>query len=52
MTEDVRYEVEQKHMEATLYGLVGAIDPGFDDFISRGLEKAMQMLSRENLVTE
>ena len=52
MTEEVRYEAEQKHMESTLYGLVGAREPGFEDFISKGLEKAMQMLSRDNFITE
>lgn len=45
MTEEVRFEAEQKHMESTLYGLVGAREPGFDDFISRGLERAMKMLA-------
>ena len=31
MTEEVRFEAEQKNMEATLYGLVGAKEPGFDN---------------------
>ena len=48
MTEEVRFEAEQKNMEATLYGLVGAKEPGFDDFIKKGLERAMAMLSGES----
>jgi len=44
MTEEVLFEAEQKHMESTLYGLVGAREPGFDDFLSGGLEKALKML--------
>lgn len=47
MTEEVRFEAEQKNMEATLYGLVGAKEPGFDDFITRGLERAYAMLESE-----
>ena len=49
MTEEVRFEAEQKHMESTLYGLVGAREPGFEDFISNGLERAMRMMSGEEL---
>jgi len=49
MTEEVRFEAEQKHMEAALYGLVGAREPGFEDFISRGLERAMKMLDTDAL---
>lgn len=52
MTEEVRFEAEQKHMESTLYGLVGAREPGFDDFISKGLEKAMSMLLSSDLIQE
>lgn len=52
MTEEVRFEAEQKHMESTLYGLVGAREPGFEDFISRGLERAMSMLSSDSCVEE
>ena len=52
MTEEVRFEAEQKNMEATLYGLVGAKEPGFDDFVRRGLERAMSMLSNEERVEE
>lgn len=51
MTEEVRFEAEQKHMEATLYGLVGAKEPGFEDFISRGLERA-KMLINSSVVVE
>lgn len=47
MTEEVRFEAAHKNMEATLYGLVGAKEPGFDDFIARGLERAMRMLNSE-----
>lgn len=52
MTEEVRFEAEQKNMEATLYGLVGAKEPGFDDFVRRGLERAMRMLSSEDCIEE
>ena len=52
MTEEVRFEAEQKHMESTLYGLVGAREPGFDDFISRGLEKALKMIYSEDMAKE
>lgn len=45
MTEEVRFEAEQKNMESTLYGLVGAKEPGFEDFINRGLERALAMIS-------
>lgn len=48
MTEEVRFEAEQKNMEATLYGLVGAKEPGFEDFIRNGLERAMAMLGNES----
>lgn len=48
MTEEVRFEAEQKHMESSLYGLVGAREPGFDDFVSRGLERAVAMLNGIN----
>lgn len=47
MTEEVRFEAASKDMEATLYGLVGTKEPGFEDFIAKGLERAMMMLSRE-----
>ncbi|MDO4188584.1 MAG: hypothetical protein Q4D29_06295 [Lachnospiraceae bacterium] len=47
MTEEVRFEAEQKNMEATLYGLVGAKEPGFEDFLTKGLEKAYAMLESE-----
>ena len=47
MTEEVRFEAEQKNMEATLYGLGGAKEPGFEDFVRSGLERAMAMLSSE-----
>ncbi|MDO4965834.1 MAG: hypothetical protein Q4E51_03925 [Lachnospiraceae bacterium] len=49
MTEEVRYEAEQKHMETTLYGLVGAKEPGFEDFVARGLERALGMLAGEKI---
>lgn len=52
MTEEVRFEAVSKDMEATLYGLVGAKEPGFEDFIARGLERAMMMLGREASVEE
>lgn len=52
MTEEVLFEAEQKHMESTLYGLVGAREPGFDDFLSGGLEKAMKMLATDSIVNE
>jgi len=52
MTEEVLFEAEQKHMESTLYGLVGAREPGFDDFLSGGLEKAMKMLGTDSIVNE
>lgn len=52
MTEEVRFEAEQKHMESTLYGLVGAREPGFEDFISKGLERAMKMLNGESTTEE
>lgn len=52
MTEEVRFEAEQKHMESTLYGLVGAREPGFEDFIARGLERAMAMLNTDSLGIE
>ena len=48
MTEEVRFEAEAKHMEATLYGLVGAKEPGFEDFIRNGLERAMAMINMES----
>lgn len=52
MTEDVRFEAEQKHMEATLYGLVGAREPGYEDFLSIGLERARMILDCEALTIE
>ena len=52
MTEDVRFEAEQKHMEATLYGLVGAREPGYEDFLLRGVERAKLMLDLETLIIE
>jgi len=51
MTEEVLFEAEQKHMESTLYGLVGAREPGFEDFIAKGLERAMTMLSAEEMAS-
>lgn len=53
MTEEVRLEAQQKHMESTLYGLVGAKEPGFEDFISKGLERARNMIQHtESKLTE
>ena len=48
MTEEVRFEAEAKHMDATLYGLVRAKEPGFEDFIRNGLERAMAMINMES----
>lgn len=49
MTEEVRFEASLKNMESTLYGLVGAKEPGFEDFIANGLERAMKMMNCEEL---